>query len=128
MAFELLASARRYVAQLLTPRHVTPASVRMAYAVAVAVDVMQLLLGPFGWAGVDEVLDVGAMYATSRLLGFHPLLLPTFVLEFVPFTDLLPTWTGCVALVIRARRRQGMVSSEPPDSAPVIDVKAERVE
>jgi hypothetical protein len=100
----------------------------MAYVVAVAVDVMQLLLGPFGWAGVDEVLDVGAMYATSRLLGFHPLLLPTFLLEFVPFTDMLPTWTGCVALVIRGRRRQGMVSDEPEDSTPVIDVKAKRVE
>jgi hypothetical protein len=36
----------------------------------------------------------------SRLIGFHPLLLPTFVLEFVPLTDMLPTWTGCVALVM----------------------------
>lgn len=128
MLFKLSASMRRYFADLLTPRRLRPSSVRMAYAVAVAVDLMQLLLGPLGWTGVDEVLDVGAMYATSRLLGFHPLLLPTFVLEFVPFTDMLPTWTGCVALVIRARRRQGMVSAEPPDSAPVIDVKADRVE
>lgn len=128
MSFELFASVRRSVAQLLAPRRVTPASVRMAYAVAVTVDVMQLLLGPFGWAGVDEVLDVAAMYATSRLLGFHPLLLPTFLLEFIPLTDMLPTWTGCVALVIRVRRRQGMVSDDPPDSMPVIDVKARRVE
>jgi len=128
MFFELSASVRRYFARLLTPRRLTSSSVRMAYVVAVAVDVMQLLLGPFGWAGVDEVLDVGAMYATSRLLGFHPLLLPTFLLEFVPFTDMLPTWTGCVALVIRVRRWQGMVSNEPEDSTPVIDVKAKRVE
>jgi hypothetical protein len=41
---------------------------------------------------------------------------------------MLPTWTGCVALVIRIRRRQGMVSDEPPDSTPIIDVKAKRVE
>jgi len=100
----------------------------MAYAVAVSVDVAQLLLGPFGWVGIDEVLDAGAMYAISRLIGFHPLLLPTFILEFVPFTDMLPTWTGCVALVIRIRTRQGVVSAEPPDSTPVIDVKANRVE
>src|SRR6267142_267494 len=52
-------------------------------------------------------------------------LLPTLVLEFVPFTDMLPTWTGCVALVVRARRRQGLVSD---DAAPAIDVKAEKVE
>jgi len=128
MFLELSASVRRYFAQLLAPRRLTPASVRTAYAVGVAVDVMQFVLGPLGWAGVDEALDVGAMYATSRLLGFHPLLLPTFVLEFVPFTDMLPTWTGCVALVIRVRRRQGMVRDEPSDSAPVIDVKAKRVE
>ncbi len=128
MFFELSASVRRYFAQRLTPRRVTSSSVRTAYAVAVAVDVMQLLLGPFGWAGADAVLDVGAMYVTSRLLGFHPLLLPTFVLEFVPFAGMLPSWTGCVALVVRARRRQGLVSDEPPDATPVIDVKAKRVE
>jgi hypothetical protein len=128
MFFELSASVRRYFAQRLTPRRVTSSSVRTAYAVAVAVDVMQLLLGPFGWAGADAVLDVGAMYVTSRLLGFHPLLLPTFVLEFVPFAGMLPSRTGCVAMVVRARRRQGLVSDEPPDATPVIDVKAKRVE
>jgi hypothetical protein len=96
-----------------------------AYAVAVAVDAVQFLLGPFGWAGIDEVLDAAAMVAMTRLLGFHPLFLPTFVLEFVPFTDMLPTWTGCVMLVVRARRRQGYISE---DSEPAIDVKARRVE
>jgi len=128
MLFKLSDSIRRYVADRLTPRRVTPSSIRAAYAVAVAVDVAQVLLGPFGWAGVDEVLDACAMYGISKLIGFHPLLLPTFVLEFVPFTDMLPTWTGCVALVVRLRKGQGLVSAEPPDSPPVIDVKADRVE
>ena len=125
---ELFASIRRYFVRLQMPRRLTPSAVRRAYVVAVAIDIAQLLLGPFGWVGVDEVLDVAAMYSISRLLGFHALLLPTFVLEFVPFTDMLPTWTGCVALVIRARRRQGLVSDEEPDSTPVIDVKPKRVE
>jgi len=128
MFFELSASIRRYFAHHLMPRRLTPSSIRMAYAVAVAVDLAQVLLGPLGWAGIDEVLDAGAMYVVSRLIGFHPLLLPTFVLEFVPFTDMLPTWTACVALVIRMRKRQGVVSEEPRDSTPVIDVKADRVE
>ena len=103
----------------------TRADVRLAYAVAVTVDVAQFLLGPFGWAGFDEILDAAAMVIVSRLVGFHPLLLPTFVLEFVPLTDMLPTWTGCVALVVRARRRQGLVSDE---TVPAIDIKAEKVE
>ena len=76
----------------------------------------------------DQILDVIAMILTTRILGFHPLLLPTFLLEFVPFTDMLPTWTGCVALVVRIRKQQGMMSDEPPDASPVIDVKADRVE
>src|SRR5438132_6259313 len=96
-----------------------------ASAAAVTVDAAQVLLGPFGWAGFDEILDAIGMIVISRLIGFHPLLLPTFVLEFVPFTDMLPTWTGCVALVVRARRRQGLVSD---DAAPAIDVKAEKGE
>ena len=125
MLSELLALLKRQFFQWTHCARVTRADVRAAYAVAVMVDLAQLMLGPFGWAGVDEILDAVAMVAISRAIGFHPLLLPTFVLEFVPFTDMLPTWTGCVALVVRARRRQGLVSDAP---APAIDVKAKRVE
>jgi hypothetical protein len=67
--------------------------VRLAYAVAVTIDVAQFLFGPLGGAGFDEILDAIAVIVVSRVIGFHPLLLPTFVLEFVPFTDMLPTWT-----------------------------------
>ena len=82
------------------PVVLTPARIRSAYVVAVAADVVQLLLGPIGWVAADAAVDVGAMIGTSWLLGFHPLLLPTFVLELVPLADMLPTWTGCVALVV----------------------------
>jgi hypothetical protein len=96
--------------------------VRLAYAVAVTADVLQLLLGPFGWAFADELLDVAAMVLTCRLIGFHPLLLPTFVLEFLPIVDMLPTWTGCVAIVVALRKRQqAKVSSHLP-AGPVIDL------
>jgi hypothetical protein len=128
MFSQLSATFKRYVVQLQTPRHLSSSAVRTAYAVAVTADVMQLLLGPLGWVGFDEAADVVAAFLISRLLGFHPLLLPTFVLEFVPFTDLLPTWTGCVALVVRSRRRQGLVVDDPPGSTPIIDVKAKRVD
>jgi len=93
--------------------------VRLAYAAAISVDVCQWLLGPFGWAFADEILDVAAALLISWAIGFHPLLLPTFALEFLPIADMLPTWTACVALVVMLRRRQ-----EPPPPGPgdVIDI------
>lgn len=96
--------------------------VRFAYAVAVTTDVLQLLLGPFGWAFADELLDVIAMILTWRLIGFHPLLLPSFVLELLPVADMLPTWTGCVAIVVAVRRRQTARMPLPLPPGPVIDV------
>ena len=95
---------------------------RAAYAIAVTTDVLQLSLGPLGWAFADEILDVAAMILTSRVIGFHPLLLPTFVLEFLPVTDLLPVWTGCVALVVALRKRQQDAMRQAPAPGPVIDV------
>jgi hypothetical protein len=77
-----------------------------ALAVAVAADGLQLLLGPVGWAGVDDVIDVGAMALTTLALGFHVLFLPTFVLELVPVAGMLPTWTGCVLAVGFLRRKE----------------------
>src|SRR4249919_3238071 len=94
----------------------TPARVRAAYAVAVATDAVQMMLGPFGWAFADEILDVVATACLWRLLGFHPLLLPTFIVEFLPVSDMLPLWTGCVALVIASRKRQERISAPPPPS------------
>jgi hypothetical protein len=87
--------------------------------------VLQLLLGPFGWAGADELLDVVAMILTWKLIGFHPLLLPSFILEFLPVADLLPTWTGCVAIVAAIRKRQHAQQTDGPPhlpEGPVIDI------
>jgi hypothetical protein len=106
----------------VTPPLLTPSRTRLAYAVAVGTDLVQLGLGPLGWYGADEILDVIATAVMWRLLGFHPLLLPTFVIEFLPITDILPTWTGCVALVVAARKRQQANIPPPPGPGPVIDV------
>ena len=94
----------------------------LAFTIGVTTDVLQFLAGPLGWLFVDELLDIAAMILTWRVLGFHPLLLPTFALEFLPVTDLLPTWTGCVAIVVALRRRQQAVSHRPPEPDQVIDV------
>jgi hypothetical protein len=99
----------------------TRARVRWAYAVAITTDLIQLILGPFGWAFADQALDVVAMILVSRALGFHVVLLPTFALEFLPFTDLMPTWTGCVAIVVALRRREELATTHPAPG-PVIDV------
>ena len=107
---------------MLQPPVLTRRRVWLAFVIAVTVDLVQLLLGPIGWAFADEILDVAAMALTWRVLGFHPLLLPTFALEFLPVADWLPTWTGCVALVVAARRRQQGSSPAPPAPGPFIDV------
>lgn len=96
--------------------------VRAAYGVAIATDILQLALGPLGWTGADEILDVIAAGAISWLIGFHPLLLPTFVLELFPVADMLPTWTGCVALVMLLRKRQ-MPPGPPTDDKGTIDIR-----
>jgi hypothetical protein len=86
-----------------------------ALSIAIAADVLQLCLGPFGWVGAVQGIDIVAMLLTIGLLGFHPLLLPTAVLEFFPVLDLLPTWTGCVLFVIaRRKQREGKVSEPVP--------------
>ena len=94
-----------------------------AFVVAAVTDGLQMLLGPFGITFADEVLDVIALIVTWRLLGFHALLLPTFVLEILPIVDMLPTWLGCVGIVVALRKREQ--AAEPPASlppGPVIDV------
>jgi len=106
----------------------TPARVRLAYAIAVVTDGLQFVLGPLGWLAADQALDVAAAVATWATLGFHPLLLPTFVLEFIPMADMLPTWTGCVAMVVALRKRQGAVPQGPPPPGQVIDGHASKVE
>jgi hypothetical protein len=84
----------------------TSARIWTALAVAAAADGVQILLGPLGWAFFDEAIDVVAMVVESYLIGFHFLFLPTFVVEFIPLADMLPTWTGCVAAVVALRKRE----------------------
>ncbi|HEV2435187.1 MAG TPA: hypothetical protein VG077_04245, partial [Verrucomicrobiae bacterium] len=95
--------------RLLRVPMLTRARMMLALAVAVVADGAQLLLGPLGWAFGDQIIDVVAMLLVSGLIGFHWLLLPSFVLELIPAVDELPTWTACVAAVIALRRRRERV-------------------
>ncbi len=117
---------------LQTPR-LTGARMAFAVGVAVTADALQWLLAALGPVGffLDEAIDVIAMILTVRAIGFHMLLLPTFVLEFIPLAGLLPTWTGCVVTVIALRKNaqsRGSASPAPPSQPspakdqPYIDV------
>jgi len=92
----------------------------IAVTVAVFADGLQLLLGPVGWIFGDQIIDVIAMLLTSRLLGFHWLLLPTFVINFIPALDELPSWVACVIAVIALRKREQRPPLPTP--GPAIDV------
>ncbi len=84
----------------------TSGRIGFAFAVAVIADGLQFSLGPFGWVLIDQGLDVLAMALISSAIGFHMLLLPTFVIEFIPGPDMLPTWTACTAAVVMLRRKR----------------------
>lgn len=95
---------------------VTASRARLAFALAVLVDAIQVPLQGVSLTGVGtlpaEALDVAIDAATaliiSRLIGFHWMLLPTLAIELIPFIDLAPTWVACVGYVIAKRKKEGL--------------------
>jgi hypothetical protein len=110
------------ITKLLRPPALTRARMAFALAVAMIADGFQMLLGPMGWFIFDEIVDVAAMVLICPAIGFHFLLLPTFVVELFPIVDMLPTWTGCVAAVIALRKRSQPAAPPPP----IIDVESSK--
>lgn len=118
MATGVWTRLQQYLPRFLQVPRLTPGRIAAAFAIAVVVDGVQIGLGPIGWSMLDEILDVAAMVAISWLLGFHPLLLPTFLIEVFPVADVLPTWTGCVGLVVALRRRAQQRGTNAPPVLP----------
>lgn len=111
---------RRLIEQLLgrlpQPR-LTRARISLALVVAAVADALQI---PFqALPPVPEIIDVIAMVLTTWIIGFHILLLPTFLLELIHFVDVLPTWLGCVITVILLRRRDPGFGPMPPTAEPM---------
>jgi hypothetical protein len=104
------------------PPVITKMRMFLALALALVADGAQFCIGPLGWAGIDQAIDVVTMLLTMWLLGFHILLLPTFVAEFIPVVEDLPTWTACVIAVIALRKRGQNPPPPPPPTKPVIDI------
>ncbi len=100
----------------------TPGRIRAAMFVAAAADGLQwalaALLGPGILSPIDDILDVAVMLVLARLLGFHLLLLPSFLLEVMPVADLLPTWVGCTLLIIASRKKEQNYGEQPNDPPP----------
>ncbi len=97
----------------------------LALAVATTADGLQLMAGPLGWVAVDQAIDVVAMIIITWLIGFHILLLPTFVIELIPVLEELPTWIACTGAVIVLRKREQSATpppAPPPPDKPVIDI------
>jgi hypothetical protein len=103
-----------------TPK-LTRTRIILTLALAVFADGLQLLLGALGWVFVDQTIDCVAMVLVSWVIGFHILLLPTFVIELVPVLEDLPTWTACTAAVIALRRREQRPTPPPPEK-PAIEI------
>ena len=102
----------------LRPPELTRRRMIFALAVAVVADLLQIVLLPLEWMFAQQIVDVIAMALTCTALGFHVLLLPTFVVELVPVADMLPTWTGCVVAVIALRKRLGKAPKPPRQISP----------
>ena len=109
------------LSQRFRPPKLTRTRILLALAAAESADGLQYFLGPLGWVVVDQAIDVVALVLTAWTIGFHLLLLPTFVAEIFPVVDMLPTWTACVIAVIALRKREQ--NAEPPPSVPTKSAK-----
>jgi hypothetical protein len=90
---------------------------RVALGLAMLVDAVQIGLFPLfapGFASVANVaVDSAAFLSFLLLIGWHPALLPGFILEQVPLLGIVPTWTLAVWL---AARRHLRTEDLPPES------------
>jgi hypothetical protein len=105
-----------YFKSLKEPEH------RMAWAVAIAADTLQIAAFPLFVEGAmspaDSLLDLIAAFVMIRLLGWHWAFLPTAAAKLIPGADLFPTWTAAVWFVTRQKVRSGEQEVLPPGPAP----------
>ena len=105
-----------YFKSLKQPEH------RLAWAVAIAADTLQIVAFPFfaegGLSPADSLLDLMVGYVLIRLLGWHWAFLPTIAAELIPGAALFPTWTAAVWFVTRQRVHSGDPEILPPGPAP----------
>jgi hypothetical protein len=105
-----------YFKSLKEPEH------RLAWAIAIAADTLQIAAFPFfaegGLSPADSLLDLIVGFMMIRLLGWHWAFLPTIAAELIPGADLFPTWTAAVWFVTRQRVRASNSDSNEPEILP----------
>ncbi len=105
-----------YFKSLKEPEH------RLAWAIAIAADTLQIAAFPFfaegGLSPADSLLDLIVGFMMIRLLGWHWAFLPTLAAELIPGADLFPTWTAAVWFVTRQRVRSSNSESNEPEILP----------
>ena len=107
------------LASRFTTVKVTRGRIAAAMTIAFVADLLQIALLPVAWTFAQSAVDVVAMLFVIWAIGFHLLLLPTFILEFIPGVDMLPTWTACTIAVIALRKR-----AQDNELPPPIDVES----
>jgi len=94
---------------------------RLAWAIALAADALQLGLFPLFAAGglspADATLDVIVAFLLTRLLGWHWAFLPSLATEMLPGFDLFPTWTAAVWFVTSKEIHSGDPEILPPETS-----------
>ncbi|HYW41053.1 MAG TPA: hypothetical protein VE957_23320 [Terriglobales bacterium] len=105
-----------YFQSLKEPEH------RLAWAVAIAADTLQIVAFPLFAEGAispaDSILDLIVAFVMIRLLGWHWAFLPTAAAKLIPGADLIPTWTAAVWFVTRQKVHVGEQEVLPPGPAP----------
>ena len=87
----------------------SPARLRAAWIIAIAVDAVQIGLsftGPLGFL-LDVPLDLATSAALWWLLGWHWALLPSFLFELLPIADMAPTWSLAIWVISTRKKPQG---------------------
>jgi hypothetical protein len=90
----------------------TSGRIKMAFAIALMADIIQIPVNLTALTGVlavpaigaDEAIDAIVALLLTGVLGFHWILLPTAFIEAIPVVNDLPTWTACVGFLVWQRR------------------------
>jgi hypothetical protein len=105
-----------YFKSLKEPEH------RLAWAVAIAADALQIIAFPIfvegGISPADSALDLIVAFIMIRLLGWHWAFLPSAAAKLVPGADLFPTWTTAVWFVTRHRVAGNSTTTPDPEILP----------
>ncbi len=98
----------------MTKPKLTRNRIALAFAVAIVADILEFpitgaeatILGAPEGVAAAGVLDCIVMGIMTKILGFHWMFLPSFIVEILPGIDMFPTWVGCVGFVVWQRRRE----------------------